>query len=713
MSLRQSKMKEKIHIVFSPDENYAVQAGVAVLSILYHSSEHERFHFYFLQGERKLSDQSRAKFDQVIKAYNAALTYVEVDVTRLLKFVNSGPASFISAYYRMIIPELFPDLERCLYLDCDLLALGDLAELWDTVKPDTGIAAVSDCNIDRDRDRLKKYEAIKRYFNTGVLLMNLRRWRECDRTESCLQLSADPTMHRFADQDILNVVFCDDVIFLHPRWNILGGQKSIARNKEWDQEWREILQAPRIAHFAGGKPCNMWMQHHWSMEYWRMLAKSPWGREMPDLGKKMFVARLHRLERLASRTLRLILDVRMNRKAGSCRIVLFGRLLVDKKPRCLEPSRNRSHTGFSGSQPVSSDIVMRPSQVDKTRQVHQSFHSMASPTEPFPWNQVRPVRGGKLMTTLNRFLPLGRKYHPLLRFLNSRHGLVALPFYRYQVLKPASWMRSVTEQLASGSDVVAEFQAIKPLLQKCQNGHLVDVGANIGFYTLLFRATSPLPIIAYEPQPLLFKLLQWNIAYNQLPGVETRNLACGAHRGEVAFGTGLNGSVIPEKNKAPNDPLPAPETPVARDWEQEARQATTHGGRTRVPVTTLDEDLAAIDKIALLKIDCEGFEYEILQGARALLQRHRPLLFIEVHPEQLLTFGHSTRAVLDLLAPDYDLEFWYFQLGRHARRINRSLAKFRRPRAHRCANAAEMLAVSTRVPGPAQLYFVGRPKRAA
>ena len=122
---------------------------------------------------------------------------------------------------------------------------------------------------------------------------------------------------------------------------------------------------------------------------------------------------------------------------------------------------------------------------------------------------------------------------------------------------------------------------------------------------------------------------------------------------------------------------------------------------------------AHLEKIALLKIDCEGYEFEILRGAQKLLQRHRPLLFVEVHPEQLVQFGHSTQQLLDFLAPDYELEFWYFQIGRHAAKWSRTLEKFRRPYPHRCATVEEMLAASTSIPGPAQIYFLGRPKRPA
>jgi hypothetical protein len=97
-------------------------------------------------------------------------------------------------------------------------------------------------------------------------------------------------------------------------------------------------------------------------------------------------------------------------------------------------------------------------------------------------------------------------------------------------------------------------------------------------------------------------------------------------------------------------------------------------------------NLAEKPAIAFLKIDCEGFECQILQGARRLIEQHRPHLFrqhlfIEVHPTQLENFGSSTEQVLDLVARDYDLEFWHFQIGRHTSKLARSLAKFRRPKA--------------------------------
>src|SRR5439155_9728933 len=161
-----------------------------------------------------------------------------------------------------------------------------------------------------------------------------------------------------------------------------------------------------------------------------------------------------------------------------------------------------------------------------------------------PRDAVQFVRGEWLLRRLHQVLPLGRKYHPVLSLLNGRRGLLAIPFDGHQLVQPAVWAKQIAQQLLAGVDVVPEFRLLAALCRQFQAGCLLDVGANIGLYTLLLRSVSRLPIIAYEPQPFLFKLLQWNIAHNRLSNVETRNVACGAERGEIPFSVGINGAVL-------------------------------------------------------------------------------------------------------------------------------------------------------------------------
>src|SRR2546429_1392167 len=216
---------------------------------------------------------------------------------------------------------------------------------------------------------------------------------------------------------------------------------------------------------------------------------------------------------------------------------------------------------------------------------------MNSRVEMQPWHQVRAIRGEKLLRGLHRILPLGRKYHPLLSAMNGRSGLLAIPFDQCLLVQPTAWAKQITNQLLNGVDVVPEFSLLAPRVRQLTSGHLIDVGANIGLYTLLLRSVSSLPIIAYEPQPFLFKLLRCNIGFSRLAQVDARNFACGSRRWEVPFSIGINGSIAPGLEatlSAGNRGDPGSEKPLTQSGQ----------AVVQVPLTTLDEDLNGVGPIA-------------------------------------------------------------------------------------------------------------------
>lgn len=326
------------------------------------------------------------------------------------------------------------------------------------------------------------------------------------------------------------------------------------------------------------------------------------------------------------------------------------------------------------------------------------------------------MRGVRLLSTLHKALPLGRRYHPLVSLLNPGQGLLSIPFEGCDLVHPASWRKYATAFLLAGRAVVPEFGLLEKLLGELPEGHLVDVGANIGVYTLLLRKASRRPIISYEPQPFLFDLLRANARHNKLQDVDLRNLACGDAPGTIPFHIGINGAVATDA-EASNTAPPATGTAspgTGTGWQSTSLEDAaniTQAGKTvvHVPLTTLDADLAAT-KVALLKIDCEGFETRILAGARNILRRDRPFLFVEAHPVDLEKYGSSLAALIEMLSPWYTLEGWDFSLDRFKSKLVRSWRKHRFPEGRRFQSMDEMREVGARAPRPTQLYLVCRPK---
>jgi len=145
-------------------------------------------------------------------------------------------------------------------------------------------------------------------------------------------------------------------------------------------------------------------------------------------------------------------------------------------------------------------------------------------------------------------------------------------------------------------------------------GLVVEVGANMGIHTVplgLELQKQGRQIVAFEPQPVIFQQLCANLALNGLMNVTTWPFACGEAQGVVNFprqdyqNTGNFGGVAMTSSTA-----------VANE------------ACVQVPCIRLD-DMLQFERVGLLKIDVEGFELRVLKGGSALLQRSRPLLYLE------------------------------------------------------------------------------------
>ena len=160
----------------------------------------------------------------------------------------------IAGYGRLLLHELWPELDDAIYLDCDLFIQADLASL---ARIDIGpcpIGAVQDTTVltlgsnwSTLTQQLPHLPAMAPYFNSGVLRLNLRRLREIDATAKFVEMAKTLTTY-YADQSILNAVFAEQwhplpagynrQVFLLPTFNLFSDQPMaiwhfIRENKPW------------------------------------------------------------------------------------------------------------------------------------------------------------------------------------------------------------------------------------------------------------------------------------------------------------------------------------------------------------------------------------------------------------------------------------------------------------------------------------------------
>jgi FkbM family methyltransferase len=156
---------------------------------------------------------------------------------------------------------------------------------------------------------------------------------------------------------------------------------------------------------------------------------------------------------------------------------------------------------------------------------------------------------------------------------------------------------------------------------------ILDIGANIGLYSLGARLVNPRArLLAFEPNPVNVAQLRRNLAVNDLLDVEVHPVALGATAAELPFYVLADDRPLDASNIGSADFI----RKVYPDVEVK---------ELRVPVVALDEVLRAerVVKVDLIKLDVEFYEHQVLRGASKMLARDRPLVMCELHhPDELM-----------------------------------------------------------------------------
>ena len=152
------------------------------------------------------------------------MIWVDSLVERVANFPNTWPIITRATYARIYIPEVLPDVERALYLDCDVLARRNVGELFHAEMNGYWALASPDVQAPFVPFGVPNWHAAGRSagdlnFNAGVLLMDLDAWRREGLTESLLRYLTDGRHLRAQDQEAINAVLGCRIGEMDPRWN--------------------------------------------------------------------------------------------------------------------------------------------------------------------------------------------------------------------------------------------------------------------------------------------------------------------------------------------------------------------------------------------------------------------------------------------------------------------------------------------------------------
>jgi len=275
-----------IQVVLASDANYVMPLAVTICSAAVNCDRNRRLVFnVFQQG---IGPDLRQKVEVSLERTGfpgARITWLDAPLERIADFKLGLAYTTPLTFVRILIPELIDDeVDKVLYLDSDVVACEDIGKLWDFDVSDKSLLAARDIIAFVSRPKgIVNYCDLgipgdTPYFNAGVLLMNLKRWRDRHVTEKISgYLRTYHDVIQLADQEALNAILWNDWGELDFHWNWQIVHRSIRLGKR-EMVWTPEGDGKSIIHFTTAeKPWLPGCDYDERKYFFEYLDRTEWG----------------------------------------------------------------------------------------------------------------------------------------------------------------------------------------------------------------------------------------------------------------------------------------------------------------------------------------------------------------------------------------------------------------------------------------------------
>ena len=275
-----------MNILLSTDNNYVMPTGVLMTSIGRTNGSDVSYH---ILTDNAFSEESRDALRNIACKYGNEIFFyvISSEMTKDFPFGRADQPTHVSiaTYYRLFITRVLPaDVDKIIYLDGDIIVRGSLAPLWATDIDGYAMGTVHDMHekYHIQTGRLPYNMQDDGYFNAGVLLVNVKYWREnncIDTFMSIVQQNQDRL--KLHDQDVLNIAFHDKKKWLSVTYNMQNGFLLKFQDKSSfpgiSGEIDIMKHNPVIVHFcAQDKPWKLECFHPYCKDWRRNFFLTQW-----------------------------------------------------------------------------------------------------------------------------------------------------------------------------------------------------------------------------------------------------------------------------------------------------------------------------------------------------------------------------------------------------------------------------------------------------
>jgi lipopolysaccharide biosynthesis glycosyltransferase len=297
-----------MNVVYASNDGYARHLGVSLYSLLEHNKEADKIHIYILS--MGLSEEIKNRLLGIGAQFERQVTVLELgDLKERFSYEVDTGGFDLSIMARLFVGEVLPLTEdRVLYLDCDTAVCSSLKRLWEMDLDSCMVGAVMEPTI---------YPAVKKtigllpedpYFNSGVLLIDLNRWRKENAQKLLLDFYSSRGGKLFAgDQDTINGALKGRIKPLPPRYNFFTNYRyfryshltklSSVYQTITKKSFQEAKKHPVILHYMGDeRPWKKGNLNHYRKVYDHYLSLTPWADTPKEEGGCLYMVLYHLMD---------------------------------------------------------------------------------------------------------------------------------------------------------------------------------------------------------------------------------------------------------------------------------------------------------------------------------------------------------------------------------------------------------------------------------
>lgn len=290
MSVVNAMQMNTVNLVTSADNKYVRPLAVMLKSAERNLDAGWGLRVYILDGG--ISRWNRYKLEKGLDGQRVAVQWVSTKRQSQLDGVPVFGHVSVATYYRILIAELLPNVEKAIYLDADTVVLDDLSRLWCMDMDAMLIMAVQegDLTVGSGQEVIPEYETlgippVTPLFNGGVFVADLKRWRTAQVSKRILEyLTRNHDQILYWDQDGLNAILWQNVKLLPKRWNYRVDCSHQGSGLASGEELGLIRQNASIVHYASAtKPWDYYAIHPAQVLFYQYLDSTAWAGWRPRM----------------------------------------------------------------------------------------------------------------------------------------------------------------------------------------------------------------------------------------------------------------------------------------------------------------------------------------------------------------------------------------------------------------------------------------------